>query len=57
MVLWKTLWVFGLFSGDKRYCIDMSMIKLTAKSNQMNMDVKVNDIQSHICPKSPAFFQ
>ena len=39
MVLWKTLWFFGLFSGDKRYYIDMSMIKITIKSNQIDMDV------------------
>ena len=39
MVLWKTLWLFGLFSGDKRCYIDMSMIKITIKSNQIDIDV------------------
>ena len=31
--------VFGLFSVDKRYYIDMSMIKITIKSSQIDMDV------------------
>ena len=30
---------FGLFSEDKRYYIDMLIIKITIKLNQINMDV------------------
>ena len=40
---------FGLFSGDKGDNIDMWMIKITIKGNQIDMDVflisKVDNIQ------------
>ena len=43
------LWLFGLFSGDKGDNIDMRMIKITIKANQIEMDVllisKVDNIQ------------
>ena len=43
------LWLFGLFSGDKDDNIDMWMIKITIKANQIDIDVllisKVNNIQ------------
>ena len=40
-VLWKKLWHFGLFPGDKDDYIDvdMWMIKITIKTNQIHMDV------------------
>ena len=37
--LWKKLWLFGLFSGDKGDNIDMWMIKITIKANQIDMNV------------------
>ena len=44
----EKLWLFGLFSGDKDDNIDMWMIKITIKANQIDMDVllilKVDDI-------------
>ena len=33
------LWLFGLFSGDKGDNIDMWMIKITIKANEIDMDV------------------
>ena len=33
------LWFFGLFSGDKGDNIDMWMIKIMIKANQIDMDV------------------
>ena len=33
----KKLWLFGLFSGDKGDNIDMWMIKITIKANQIDM--------------------
>ena len=45
----ETLWLFGLNSGDKGDNIDMWMIKITIKANQIDMDVllfsKVGNIQ------------
>ena len=45
----KNLWLFGLFSGNKGNKIDMWMIKITIKANQIDMDVllisKVHNIQ------------
>ena len=37
--LWKKLWLFGLFSGDKGDNIDMWMIKITIKASQIDMNV------------------
>ena len=49
----KKLCLFGLFSGDKGDNIDMWMIKITIKANQIDMDVllisKVENIQNHVC--------
>ena len=45
----EKLWPFGLNSGDKGDNIDMWMIKITIKANQIDMDVllisKVGNIQ------------
>ena len=38
-VLWKKLWLFGLFFGDKGDYIDVWMIKITIEINQIDMDV------------------
>ena len=35
----EELWIFGLFSGDKGDCIDIWMIKITIKADQIDMDV------------------
>ena len=35
----EKLWLFGLFSGDKGDNIDMWMIKIAIKANQIDMDV------------------
>ena len=35
----EKLWLFGLNSGDKGDNIDMWMIKITIKANQIDMDV------------------
>ena len=35
----EKLWLFELFSGDKGDNIDMLMIKITIKANQVDMDV------------------
>ena len=55
--LWKKLWLFGLFSGDKGDNIDMWMIKITIKANQIDMNVllisKVDNIDKPcLSPKS-----
>ena len=39
MFLQKNLWLFGLFSGDKGDYIDVWIIKITIKTNQIGMDV------------------
>ena len=43
------LWLFGLLSGDKGDNIDIWMIKITIKANQIDMDVllisKVDNMQ------------
>ena len=48
----ETLWLFGLNSGDKGDNIDMWMIKITIKDNQIVMDVllfsKVGNIQKNM---------
>ena len=52
----EKLWLFGLFSGDKDDNIDMWMIKITIRENQIDRDVllisKVGIIQK---PCFPAF--
>ena len=35
MFLWEKTWLFGVFSDDKNYSIDVWMIK----TNQMHVDV------------------
>ena len=35
----EKLWLFGLFSGDKADNIDVWMIKITIKANQIDVDV------------------
>ena len=39
MFLWEKLWLFGLFSEEQGDYIDVSMIKITIKTNQTDMDV------------------
>ena len=39
MVMWKKLWLFGLFSEDKGDYIDALMIKIAIKTNQIDMGV------------------
>ena len=52
--LWKKLWLFGLFSGDKGDNIDMWMTKITIKANQIDMNVllisKVDNIEKPCLP-------
>ena len=51
--LWKNCGIFRLSSGDKGDNIDMWMIKITIKSNQIDMDAllisEVDNIQNHVC--------
>ena len=53
------LCLFGLFSGDKGVNIDMWIIKITIKANQIEMDVllisKVDNVQKPCLSLSPAF--
>ena len=39
--LWKKLWLFGLFSGDKGDNIDMWVIRITIKANKIDMNVLI----------------
>ena len=41
------LWLFGLFSGDKGDNIDMWMIKITMKTNQIDMNVLLISTSYH----------
>ena len=45
--------LFRLFSADKGDNIDMWMIKITIKANQIDMDAllisEVDNIQNHVC--------
>ena len=54
------LWLFGLFSGDKGDNIDMWMIKITIRANQIEMDVllisKVDNIQKPCLSLKSGFF-
>ena len=54
------MWLFGLNSGDKGDNIDMWMIKITIKANQIDMDVllisKVGNIQKTCLSLKSGFF-
>ena len=54
------MWLLGLFSGDKGDNIDMWMIKITIKANQIDMDVllilKVDNIQTPCLSLNSGFF-
>ena len=56
----EKVWHFGLFSGDKGDNIDMQMIKITIKANQIDMDVllisKVDNIQKPCLSPKCGFF-
>ena len=56
----EELWLFGLFFGDKGDNIDMRMITLTIKENQIDMRVllssKVNNIQKPCLSLKSGFF-
>ena len=58
-VLLEKLWIFGLFSGDKDDYIDRWMMKITIKTNQIDMNVcffeKYITYKNNVCRKSPAF--
>ena len=60
VLLWKKLWLFGLFSGDKGDNIDMWMIKITIKANQIDMNVllisKVDNIDKACLSRKSGFF-
>ena len=49
----EKLWLFGLFSGDKGDNIDMWMIKIMIKANQIDMDAllisEIDNLQNHVC--------
>ena len=59
-LLVETLWLFGQFSGKKGNDIDMWMIKIKIKANEVDMDIllisKVDNIQKPcLSPKSGVF--
>ena len=58
--LWKKLWLFGLFSGDKGDNIDMWMTKITIKANQIDINVllisKVDNIDKPYLSRKSGFF-
>ena len=41
MFLWKKLWLFGQFSGDKGDYTDVWMIKVMIKANQIDKDFRL----------------
>ena len=57
--LWKNCGFLDCFLRDKGDNIDMWMIKITIKANQIDMDVlfisEVDNVQNYVCPQSPAF--
>ena len=57
----EKLWLFVLFSGDKGDNIDMWMIKITIKANQIDMDVllisKVDNIQKSCLSLKSSLFR
>ena len=56
----EKLWLFGLNSGDKGGNIDMWMIKITIKANQIDMNVllisKVDNMQKACLSLKSGFF-
>ena len=56
----ETLWLFGLNSGDKGVNIDMWMIKIMFKANQIDMGIllfsKVGNIQKTCLSLKSGFF-
>ena len=56
----EKLWLFGLNSGDKGGNIDMWMIKITIKANQIDMNVllisEVGNIQKACLSLKSGFF-
>ena len=56
----EKLWLFGWFSGDKGDSIDMWMIKITIKANQIDMDVffisEVDKVQKQCLSLKSGFF-
>ena len=56
----EKLWLFGIFSGDKGDNIEMPMIKITIKANQIDIDVllisKVGNIQKPCLSLKSGFF-
>ena len=56
----EKLWLFGLFSGDKGDRIDMWMIKITIKADQIDMDVlfisEVDNVQKLCLSLKSGFF-
>ena len=56
----EKLWLFGLNSGDKDDNIDMWMIKIKIKANQIDVDVlrisKVGNIEKPCLPLKSGFF-
>ena len=56
----EKLWLFGLNSGDKGVNIDMWMIKITIKANQIDMNVllisKVDNMQKACLSLKSGFF-
>ena len=58
--LWKKLWLFGLFSGDKGDNIDVWMTKITIKANEIDMNVllisKVDNVDKPCLPRKSGFF-
>ena len=58
--LWKKVWLFGLFSGDKGDNIDVWMTKITIKANEIDMNVllisKVDNVDKPRLPRKSGFF-
>ena len=56
----EKLWLFGLFSGGKADNIDVQMIKIMIKANQIDMDVllipKVDNVQNPCLSLKSGFF-
>ena len=60
MFLWKKSWLFGLFSVGKSDYIDVWMIKIMIRTNEIDMDVcflqKSITYKNDVCPYILAFF-
>ena len=54
MFLWKKLWLFGLFSGTKGDYSDVLVIKITIKTNEIDVDFcffqKNITYKNRVCP-------